>query len=88
MIFIYYYTTTKDWEKYLSIKQDINLQIMQRLNGIGVQFAFPSMTLYQNNLDPKDIAELDAKARRLFAARTPAVNDQRETQIAPSGGKC
>ena len=84
-IFLYYFTNTTDWEHYLSIKQDVNLRIMQRLNGIGVQFAFPSMSIYQNHADPEELSRLDAQARRLFAARTPEY-DTRESQTAPSEG--
>ena len=85
-IFIYYFTLTIHWEEYLSIKQDINLQIMQRLNTIGVEFAFPSMSIYQASNDPDHISKLDAQARRLFASRTIQVNDIREDMVAPSEG--
>lgn len=85
-IFVYYYTMTKEWELYLSIKQDVNLQIMQRLNAIGVEFAFPSMSIYQSSSDPDHLAKLDAQARRLFAARKPQVIDMREDRVAPSEG--
>ena len=83
-IFIYYFTKTTDWEEYLSIKQDVNLRIMQRLNSIGVQFAFPSMSIYQTNSDPEALSDLDAQARRLFAARIPQATDHRESRTAPS----
>lgn len=85
-IFLYYFTDTTDWERYLSIKQEINLRIMQRLQGIGVQFAFPSMSIYQSHVDTEELARLDAQARRLFAARTPEMIDLRESQVAPSEG--
>ena len=85
-IFLYYFTDTTDWEHYLSIKQEINLRIMQRLQGIGVQFAFPSMSIYQSHVDSEELARLDAQARRLFAARTPEMIDLRESQVAPSEG--
>lgn len=85
-IFLYYFTATTDWEHYLSIKQEINLRIMQRLHGIGVQFAFPSMSLYQSEMSEEEIRKLDAQARRLYAARTPITNDMRESQVAPSEG--
>lgn len=83
MIFVYYFTLTTDWEEYLSIRQEVNLRIMQRLNAIGVSFAFPSMSIYQERTDPEALAKLDAQARRLFAARIEAV-DHRESRTAPS----
>lgn len=85
-IFVYYFTLTTNWEEYLSIKQEINLRIMQRLNAIGVEFAFPSMSIYQASSDLEATAKLDAQARRLFSARTPEVNDVREEMTAPSEG--
>jgi MscS family membrane protein len=85
-IFLYYFTDTTDWDRYLSIKQEINLRIMQRLNGIGVQFAFPSMSIYESQMDSEELSRLDAQARRLFASRTPDMIDLRESQVAPSEG--
>ncbi len=45
-IFIYTFTNTSDWEKYLEIREDINLKIMQIVKDAGSDFAFPSQTLY------------------------------------------
>ena len=82
-IFVYYFTLTTDWQEYLSIKQEVNLRIMQRLNAIGVNFAFPSMSIYQERTDSEALAKLDAQARRLFAARIEKI-DHRESRTAPS----
>ena len=84
-IFIYFFTDTTDWERYLTVKQDINLQIMQRLHAIGVQFAFPSVSVYQSQVDSEELSRLDARARRLFAGRRHSEpEDQHESQMAPS----
>ena len=83
-IFVYYFTLTTNWEEYLSIKQEINLRIMQRLKAIGVEFAFPSMSIYQAVSDPEQTSKLDAQARRLFSARAPEVVDHRKNMTAPS----
>lgn len=45
-IFIYCFTTTAEWGKYLEIKQDINLKIMEILENLGIDFAFNSMSIY------------------------------------------
>ncbi len=45
-IFIYAFTNTSDWEKYLQIREDINLKIIQIVQNAGSDFAFPSHTLY------------------------------------------
>ncbi len=45
-LFLYFFTTTTVWEKYLNIKQDINLQIMEILEHEGVALALPSSSIY------------------------------------------
>lgn len=45
-IFIYCFATTAEWGKYLEIKQDVNLKIMEILENLGIDFAFNSMSVY------------------------------------------
>jgi MscS family membrane protein len=45
-IFIYTFTNTSNWAKFLDIKENINLQIMKVIEENGVEFAFPSQSLY------------------------------------------
>jgi len=45
-IFLYYFTASKAWEEYLQVRQEVNLAIMQLLEGLGLEFAFPSRTVY------------------------------------------
>jgi len=45
-IFIYTFTNTSNWEKYMNIKEDINLKIMHIIEKNGSDFAFPSQSLY------------------------------------------
>lgn len=45
-IFIYFFTKTTQWVKYLEVKEDINLKIMDILEEEGVSVAFPSRSLY------------------------------------------
>ena len=49
-IFIYTFTNTSDWEKYLEIREDINLKIMQIVQANGSDFAFPSQSIYVEKL--------------------------------------
>jgi MscS family membrane protein len=51
-IFVYCFTKTSNWEKYLQIKQDVNLKIMEIFEEIGIEFAFPSMSVYLENSTP------------------------------------
>ncbi|HHD75505.1 MAG TPA: mechanosensitive ion channel family protein [Campylobacterales bacterium] len=45
-IFIYTFTNTSNWEKYMDIKEDINLKIMHIIEKNGSDFAFPSQSIY------------------------------------------
>ncbi|MRI82851.1 MAG: mechanosensitive ion channel protein MscS [Nitratiruptor sp.] len=45
-IFIYCFTNTANWAKYLAIREDINLKIMEIVARHGSDFAFPSESLY------------------------------------------
>ncbi|MEZ4451591.1 MAG: mechanosensitive ion channel family protein [Nannocystaceae bacterium] len=84
-IMIYYFTTTTDWARYLQIRGDINLQIIDRLGDIGVQIAFPSRSIYLEGGDKGELAELDARAREAFASRVK-VEDRHSVAVAPADG--
>jgi MscS family membrane protein len=45
-ILIYTFTNTVDWEEWLGIKQDIIFRIWEILENHGLEFAFPSQSLY------------------------------------------
>ena len=45
-IFIYTFSNTAVWAKYMEIKEDVNLKIMKIVEGNNAQFAFPSQSLY------------------------------------------
>jgi MscS family membrane protein len=45
-IFVYTFTSTANWARYLEIKEDINIQIMKIIENNNAQFTFPSQTLY------------------------------------------
>jgi len=49
-IFIYTFTKTANWAKYLEIREDINLQIMKIVEDNGSSFAFPSQSIYVESL--------------------------------------
>ena len=44
---VVYYVGTSDYNKYMDIQEEINLQIKEKVEKIGVGFAFPSITLYK-----------------------------------------
>jgi MscS family membrane protein len=45
-IFIYTFTSTSNWEKYLDIREDIHFKIMQIVEENHASFAFPSQSVY------------------------------------------
>ena len=49
-IFIYCFASTTDWAESLRIKEEFNLKIMQLLEEVGVEIAFPSQTMYLNSI--------------------------------------
>ncbi len=50
-IFLYYFSQSKDWATYLQVRQEVNMQIMQLLDELGLAFAFPSRSLYIEQMD-------------------------------------
>jgi len=57
-IFIYTFTDTANWDRYLDIKQDVQIAIMHIVEKNGSSFAFPSQSIYveqlPSELNPKD----------------------------------
>jgi len=54
-IFIYAFTSTSNWEKYLDTREDIHLKIMRIVENNGSSFAFPSQSLYIESLDDNTV---------------------------------
>ncbi len=47
-IFLYVFTKTTDWGEYLKIRHELFLKIISEFNAQGIEFAFPTQTLYLN----------------------------------------
>jgi MscS family membrane protein len=45
-IFLYYFTKTTHWAEYLQVRQEVNMQIMELLDSLGLEFAFPTRTVH------------------------------------------
>jgi MscS family membrane protein len=45
-IMVYYFTATTVWEDYLRIREDINLKIMEIVESLGLEMAFPTRTIH------------------------------------------
>lgn len=48
-IMIYCFTSSTVWQEYLDARQDVCLKIMDILEGMGLEIAFPSRTVYLEN---------------------------------------
>ncbi len=59
-IMVYCFTVSTVWSEYLDTREDVCLKIMDRLEKIGLEIAFPSQTLYlQNNEEnPSQTSEI------------------------------
>ena len=49
-IFIYTFTDTANWARYMEIKEDVNLKIMKIIEDNNSDFAFPSQSLYVESM--------------------------------------
>ena len=56
-IIIYCFTNTTVWSEYLEVKQDINLKIMSILEEEGVSMAFPTRSIYLEQVNKTDSPE-------------------------------
>lgn len=45
-IFVYCFTKTTVWDEYLGVKEEFNLKVMQLVEEVGAEIAFPSQTIY------------------------------------------
>ena len=45
-IIVICFTSTKDWDKYLEIKEQLAMKIKESIEKIGLSFAFPSQSIY------------------------------------------
>ena len=45
-LFVYCFTASTDWTKHLSVRQDVNLKIMELVEDRGMSIAFPTRTVH------------------------------------------
>ena len=53
-IMVYCFTRTTVWSEYLDARQDVCLKIMDLLEDLGLEIAFPSRTLYLHDMAPAE----------------------------------
>ena len=54
-IFIYTFTDTSNWENYLNIREDVHLKIMKIVEDNGSSFAFPSQSIYLEQMPNNNV---------------------------------
>ena len=59
-IVVYYWFVPPDWYEYLEFNHDFNMELLGRFNEEGIEFAFPTQTLYLKQ-DSAMAAEVRAK---------------------------
>ena len=55
ILVIYWYHPPDYWD-YLAFSERVNMQILERFNNEGIEFAFPSQTAYLANDDKRQLA--------------------------------
>ncbi len=55
-IMVIYWYHPPDYWQYMEFSEKVNLQILTRFNNEGIEFAFPSQTLYHANDDKRQLA--------------------------------
>ena len=45
-VFLYYFSSSTVWKEYLDTRERVNLKIMDEINRLGLEFAFPTQTLH------------------------------------------
>ena len=51
---VYFFTVTTVWAEYLAVREDVNLKIIEILENIGVNIAFPSQSVYIEKMPPQN----------------------------------
>jgi MscS family membrane protein len=55
-ILVYYWYHPGSWWNYLEFTHKVNMQILERFNAEGIEFAFPTQTLYLANDEKRQLA--------------------------------
>lgn len=56
---VVYYVLTADYNQYMDVQQAINLHIFEEFNNLGVEFAYPTRTLFVSGQDVEKESELN-----------------------------
>ncbi|MHC4294069.1 MAG: mechanosensitive ion channel family protein [Planctomycetota bacterium] len=71
-IVVYYWFTPPDWWEYLEFNHDFNMELLRRFNAEGIEFAFPTQTLYVKQEAAKTIRKKSVRKKTKKAKRRKA----------------
>ena len=57
-VFLYYFSKSTVWKEYLETRQRVNLKIMDAVEELGLEFAFPTQTMHLKGDGLKDLKDL------------------------------
>ncbi len=83
-LFIYYFSTSTVWAEYLTVRQRVNLAIMDAVERLGLSFAFPSTTVYFGGSEAFDASGVNPPLPELKSPDRPPKEFLREPQ-RPAG---
>ncbi|MGI5893040.1 MAG: mechanosensitive ion channel family protein [Candidatus Merdivicinus sp.] len=58
-IAVYYFTVVTSWRDYMKTKEWVNFEIRRRLTELGVEFAYPTQTIFQEKSEAASPADLN-----------------------------
>ena len=73
-IFCYLFTRTTNWAEHMQVREDFMLRVMEKMQGLGLSFAFPTTTVHLAGGTPQAAAkapELPAGAPKAMTRDTP-----------------
>lgn len=68
-IMVYCFTVTTVWGEWLAVREQLNLEIMDALKEIGVEFAFPSHAVYMREDDEDERARHSERCAAMLQER-------------------
>lgn len=75
-IMIYCFSKTTVWAEFLAVRESLNLQLMQTLEEIGVEFAFPSTAVYMRSDDSPERDKHSERCAAMLTERQKLVDDE------------
>ncbi len=83
-ILVYAFARTSEWNSYLDIRQEINLEILRIVQAHGASFAFPSQSLYLEQWPPETAPQTPTDTKSASAPTHPRRRKRTATAVPTS----